>query len=81
VRGGALRPGVPPPGLDSYEEEAAARIRDRPATGASDEESLAELRAGRGFSNRILYGPEGEVEIRVQRWPDMTLNDLRRLKG
>jgi hypothetical protein len=61
--------------------EAAAWIRARSAKGVSAEEILAELRAGRGFSNRTLYGPEGEVEIPVHRRPDVTLNDLRRLKG
>ncbi len=81
VRGGELRRGVPALGLDPREEEAAAWIRDRLAQGASEEEILEELRSGEVFSKRVLSGPKEGIEISLYSWPDMTLEDLRRLKG
>jgi hypothetical protein len=81
VRGGELRRGAPALGLDPREEEAAAWIRDRLAQGASEEEILEELRTGEVFSKRVLSGPEGETEVPLYGWSDVTLDDLRRLKG
>jgi hypothetical protein len=75
VRGGTLRPGPSTGELSEIEEEAAAYIQLQRRHGVPDEKILQELREGYGFSQRERAG----VTYDVHAWPNVTMDDLRRL--
>lgn len=62
-------------GLERREVQAATYITLQRSRGVADQEILQQLQEGHGFGKTIFLGTVTEELA----WPDMTINDLRRL--